>query len=590
MSSVPTNYDDLSSAIASACDRFVHPDMDGEARVRRGRFVGVMLLAPILIAGSAIALIGDRLGASAALATVLFTLATGWFVVLVAAGMRAGRWLEPLALAFGVPLAAALLFAAGGIASPAALLLIALPFEAWWVARCRLAVVAGGVALALASGLGVIAGIMWPSLGGTAASWHWLLPLAYLSTVLPRVYRPAGEAVVSDASGSIDRAAAICGGMVLDLQRSGDVAGVRWGKEMIPGLAPDLVRGGGLFERIHVADRIGFMCAMGEVRDGRNMSAAAIRLRVPREAGTAGPDDYQPFAIQFHPGEGGGFVAVLRDTAEMERLRAALDDSRDENAALEVAKGRFLAAVSHELRTPLNAIIGFSDILLHREFGGFIDQRQREYAELIKESGHHLLGIVNSILDVSKIEAGTYAIQTEAFAFADAVDMCRSMMSLQAEKKRVDLRTEIGRTIGDIVADRRAVQQILINLVSNAVKFTPEHGTVTIGARRLGSRLHFWVEDTGIGISEADLERIGKPFTQVRNDYTRQFEGTGLGLSLVKGLIALHEGTMSIESAPGEGTKVAVSLPVDGPRTAGNDSAPAAAPREVKHDTLRKTA
>jgi cell cycle sensor histidine kinase DivJ len=228
--------------------------------------------------------------------------------------------------------------------------------------------------------------------------------------------------------------------------------------------------------------------------------------------------------------------------------------------------------------------------LLHREFGGFIDQRQREYAELIKESGHHLLGIVNSILDVSKIEAGTYAIQTEAFAFGEAVDMCRSMMSLQAEKKRVDLRTEIGRTIGDIVADRRAVQQILINLVSNAVKFTPEDGSVTIGARRVGSRLHFWVEDTGIGISEEDLERIGKPFTQVRNDYTRQFEGTGLGLSLVKGLVALHEGTMSIESMPGEGTKVAISMPVEGPRKASNDSAPAAAPQEVKHDTLRKTA
>jgi cell cycle sensor histidine kinase DivJ len=110
------------------------------------------------------------------------------------------------------------------------------------------------------------------------------------------------------------------------------------------------------------------------------------------------------------------------------------------------------------------------------------------------------------------------------------------------------------------------VQQILINLASNAIKFTPDGGAVTIGARRIGSRLHFWVSDTGIGIAEADMANLGKPFTQVHNDYTRRYEGTGLGLSLVKGLVALHDGTMSIESAPGEGTKVSISLPVEGPK------------------------
>jgi cell cycle sensor histidine kinase DivJ len=109
------------------------------------------------------------------------------------------------------------------------------------------------------------------------------------------------------------------------------------------------------------------------------------------------------------------------------------------------------------------------------------------------------------------------------------------------------------------------VQQILINLVSNAVKFTPDGGRVEIGAKRLGSRLHFWVSDTGIGIAQDDLSRLGTPFTQIQNDYTRRFEGTGLGLSLVKGLVALHDGAMSIESAPGEGTTVTISLPIEGP-------------------------
>ncbi|TIR66279.1 MAG: PAS domain-containing sensor histidine kinase, partial [Mesorhizobium sp.] len=145
-------------------------------------------------------------------------------------------------------------------------------------------------------------------------------------------------------------------------------------------------------------------------------------------------------------------------------------------------------------------------------------------------------------------------------------DMCRSMMRPLAEAKSIALGAQIAPDAGEINADRRAVQQILINLVSNALKFTPDGGSVVIGAKRVGSRLHFWVSDTGIGIAEEDMANLGKPFMQIQNGYTRRFEGTGLGLSLVKGLVALHEGTMSIESAPGEGTTVTISLPVNGPK------------------------
>lgn len=143
--------------------------------------------------------------------------------------------------------------------------------------------------------------------------------------------------------------------------------------------------------------------------------------------------------------------------------------------------------------------------------------------------------------------------------------MCRSMMALQAETKNVGLTVRLGSGVGEIVADRRSVKQMLINLLSNAIKFTPEGGKVSLSATRLGSRLHFSVSDTGIGIAAADLGRLGEPFTQIQNDYTRQFEGTGLGLSVVRGLVGLHRGTMTIESAPGEGTTVAISLPLDGP-------------------------
>ena len=173
--------------------------------------------------------------------------------------------------------------------------------------------------------------------------------------------------------------------------------------------------------------------------------------------------------------------------------------------------------------------------------------------------------IERQVSTASRKRNGSGPIEPEPFRFRDAVDTCRSMVRLSADAKSLALEADIPAAVGQIVADRRAVQQILINLMSNAVKFTPAGGTVTVGANRLGSRLHFWVNDTGIGISEEDLGRLGQPFTQLRNDYTREYEGAGLGLSLVKGLVALHEGAMMVESAPGQGTMVTISLPIAGP-------------------------
>jgi cell cycle sensor histidine kinase DivJ len=159
--------------------------------------------------------------------------------------------------------------------------------------------------------------------------------------------------------------------------------------------------------------------------------------------------------------------------------------------------------------------------------------------------------------------------------------------------KPVSLRVALAPNVGEVCADRRAIQQILINLVSNAVKFTPAGGSVVIGAGRTGERLRFWVSDTGIGISSDDLKRLGQPFTQVQNDYTRQFEGTGLGLSLVKGLVALHEGAMVIESAPGDGTTVTVTVPIAGPHAAAPADVAAASEylsNGADNGTQRKTA
>jgi cell cycle sensor histidine kinase DivJ len=383
---------------------------------------------------------------------------------------------------------------------------------------------------------------------------------------------------------------------VFRIAKQGDVLDASAKARSILHLAPELLIGTGLFDRIHLSDRVSYLSALADLREGAVLRKLDLRIRLPQAGAGAFASNYRRFSLELMraDGEREFFVAVLREGDVVADLREELDEANEAAASAEIAKGRFLAAVSHELRTPLNAILGFSDMLLHEMFGPFSDPRQKEYVGLVRDSGQHLLEVVTSILDVSKIECGAYTTEPEPFRFIEAVDMCRSMMQLQAEAKAITLAAQTPSDLGEINADRRAVQQILINLVSNAIKFTPDGGNVDIGAKRIGSRLHFWVSDTGIGIAEENLGDLGKPFMQIQNGYTRAFEGTGLGLSLVKGLVALHDGTMSIESAPGEGTKVTISLPVDGPCKRQEEPAVVAMPAHKKKEDgngpLRKTA
>lgn len=546
----------------------VHPTVTDEAeRLRQRRFIGVMLAAPFLAAGAAVTLVTAGLGVAVTTATIFAAFGLCWFAALLVAASGRMALVGQAALAIGGLALAGAIAAAGGLASPVALLAVALPVEAWWIAGSRRAALSGALAALAAILLQPLASQFLPLGAAGVATWHWLLPLAWALTLLPRAAAFANPAGARRTEPAGDRLEDIIDAVVLRVGPQGEVIDASEKARSVLKLAPELLFGTGLFDRVHLADRVAYLTALADMREGAPKRGLDLRIRLPRE-GAGLVDNFRPFRLELMRGEleQDVFTFVLRENDDVAALREELAAAKETAAAAEVAKGRFLAVVSHELRTPLNAIIGFSDMLLHEMFGGFRDPRQKEYVGLVRESGQHLLSVVTSILDVSRIEAGAYATELEPFRFVEAVDMCRSMMKPLAEAKSIALGAQIAPDAGEINADRRAVQQILINLVSNAVKFTPDGGSVVIGAKRVGSRLHFWVSDTGIGIAEQDFANLGKPFMQIQNDYTRRFEGTGLGLSLVKGLVALHEGTMSIESAPGEGTTVTISLPVNGPK------------------------
>jgi two-component system, cell cycle sensor histidine kinase DivJ len=219
--------------------------------------------------------------------------------------------------------------------------------------------------------------------------------------------------------------------------------------------------------------------------------------------------------------------------------------------------------MSHELRTPLNAVIGFSEMLMREQEIVLEQKRRHEYAALINESGRHLLSIVNGILDMSKIETDNFEIIAEPFSPAQVIAGCCELVAPRAREAGVQLESWAADDLPQMIADKRALNQILLNLLSNAIRFSDRGGKVAIGARAEAAMIALTVEDNGIGISEADLQRIGEPYFQARASYERRHGGTGLGLSIVKGLVRLHGGELSIYSRLGEGTRVTVRLPLD---------------------------
>jgi two-component system, cell cycle sensor histidine kinase DivJ len=278
------------------------------------------------------------------------------------------------------------------------------------------------------------------------------------------------------------------------------------------------------------------------------------------------------------PAKGGAadIVAVTRDISERKTHESALIDARDQAEGANRAKSRFLANMSHELRTPLNAIIGFSEVMTHEMFGPVGSPRYLDYARVINESGGHLLELINGILDMSKIEAGKFDLSEEIFDFEDVTSQSVRFVKLQSDRKGVALKTAIAPEAKSIFADKRAVKQMLVNLITNGVKFTPRGGEVRIAVSRAAQGIVIAISDTGVGIGPDDLKRLGQPFEQVEGEHVRSQEGTGLGLALVKALAPLHGGDVAITSVLGEGTTVTVTLPFAAVSETGERMPPAA--------------
>ena len=248
-------------------------------------------------------------------------------------------------------------------------------------------------------------------------------------------------------------------------------------------------------------------------------------------------------------------AADLASKYEAEKIRAE---------GANKAKSEFLANMSHELRTPLNAINGFSEIMVGEMFGPMGDKRYKEYAQDILSSGQHLLALINDILDMSKIEAGKMNLRFEPMALSEVVEDATRLMRNRAEAGGLALEVDLP-PLPDIEADYRAVKQVILNLLSNALKFTPNGGRVTVGAEMLREgepRVQLMVRDTGIGISPEDLDRLARPFEQIENQHSKTQQGTGLGLALTKSLVELHHGLLELTSEPGVGTMVSVTLPL----------------------------
>jgi cell cycle sensor histidine kinase DivJ len=573
----------LFAPIRDYVETLVHPSAQQDALTasRHRAFIAPRLLGSIVALASFPVYLIVR-GAPTAIELLVFA----WLVVPILTAYflsRTGRYesahvLSSLAL---TGLVTAVAGSTGGIVSFAAIWLVVVPLEAALSASRRVVAAASTLALG-AAGVLVLLGAEHP-LPAPSPNAH--AALAALGIVSAALYA-AGLALGAEALARTsfwllyaeeDRYRLLARNMTDVMIRHGRDGAALFispaGEPLFGARIADL-HGHRLFDRVHVADRPAYLTALGDT--AALGKARSVEFRVRRDGVD---EDGRPTTefiwveMRCRPLEQAGagaagesrreVVAVLRDMTNRKRQHQEIKDARAEAERANAAKGRFLATMSHELRTPLNAIIGFSEMLKNESALMLDAKRRNEYAGLINDSGTHLLSVVNGILDMSKIETDNFEIMPEPFDPAQVITSCCDILALRAREAGVHVEKLVAAGVPEIIADKRALNQILFNLLSNAIRFTDRGGRVIVSAGAEAAAVVFVVEDNGVGISDEDLARVGEPYFQAGASYDRRHGGTGLGLSIVKGLMRLHGGEFSIRSRIGEGTRITIRLPLD---------------------------
>ncbi len=568
--------------IRAYIETLVHPSVQQDAltAARHRAFIAPRLLGGVVALASFPVYLLIR-GAPSALELLILAglvapIFTAYFL------SRTGRYesahvLSALALTGLVTAVAA---SSGGIASFAAIWLVVVPLEAALSASRRVVALASTLSLA-AAGLLVLLGTQH-LLPPTSTEPAVLAALGIVSAGLYATGLALGAEALARTSfwllyAEEDRYQLLARNITDVITRHGRNGAVLFmspAAETLFGARLAELHGHGLFERVHVADRPAYLTALGDAAALGETSSVEFRIR--RDGADADGRPMAEFAwieMRCRPFEHATIdasaasrrevVAVSRDVTMRKQQQQALLEAHAEAERANAAKGRFLATMSHELRTPLNAIIGFSEMLT-KETALLLDaDRRTEYAGLINESGKHLLSVVNGILDMSKIETDNFEITPEPFAPAQVVAGCCGLLALRAREAGVHLEKTAAENLPEMIADKRALNQILLNLLSNAIRFTDRGGTIAVTVRAEAADITFAVEDNGVGISDEDLARIGEPYFQAGTSYDRRHGGTGLGLSIVKGLVRLHGGELAIRSRVGEGTRVTIRMPLD---------------------------
>ena len=570
--------------IRDCLDALLHPSAryDALTRARHRAFMGPRLLGSLGALAAFPVYLAIR-GAPTALEVAAFA----WLIAPILLSYflsRTGRYesahvLSSFALA-GLVMTIAIF--TGGIESFAAVWLVVIPLEAALSASRRVVGFASALAVACVFLLIAMTGldVLPPSdtaaaargifmAFGVASATLYAAGLAFGAESLERT----GVSLLSVEEDRYRLLARNMSDVISRHRRNGAVQFISPAAENMLGVPASELQGHALFDRVHVADRPAYLTALAAAALGGDAQSVEFRLkrdtRAPDKARHAA--DFIWVEMRCRPLEqaaGAGVsaepevVAVMREITDRKQQEHVLDLARTAAERADAAKTRFLATMSHELRTPLKAIIGFSEMIVQEDVLLLDAARRKEYAQLINDSGQHLLSVVNSILDMSKMESGNFEIVPEPFAPRDVLVNGCNLLALKAHDNGVELVTRVPEDLPQITGDPRAFKQIVLNLVSNAIKFTERGGSVTISARVEGQRMALRVMDNGVGIAPDDLKRIGDPFFQAGTTYQRRHEGTGLGLSIVKSLVALHGGEMDVQSRVAEGTTVTVMLPL----------------------------